>query len=189
MAVMITLKESLLDKTNSKIKNMPDTIKRAQLEAYGFPKFKDHDHGTWIWICPELFSKYNDKLNKAFGTNHKFIGVYWMDNMSLDYINDETEIHIKMLTDEYPGRDWPSDDRGESVSLANIILRYRESMGGKWVSKIYNQSLEDIYDLFLRFALNMDKMLDDIIKAAKTVNFSHYKRVDIYDDIIKKYKN
>jgi hypothetical protein len=110
-----------------------------------------------------------------------------MDNASLDHISDDTEIHIKLLTDKFDG-DWPSDDRGESVTLANITLRYRESMGGKWDSRIYNQSLEDIYDLLVRFALNMDKMLDDIIKAAKTVNFSHYKRIDIYDDLIKKFK-
>jgi hypothetical protein len=186
---MITLKESLLDKTNNKLKTIPTTIKRAQLEAYGFPKFEDHNHGTWTWICPEVFSKYNDKLNKVFGTNHNFIGIYWMDNMSLDDIEDDTEIHIKLLTDKYhSGRDWPSDDRGESVTIANITLRYRESMDGKWDNRIYHDSLKDIYDLLVRFALNMDKMLDDIIKAAKTVDFSHYKRIDIYDDLIKQYK-
>jgi hypothetical protein len=43
---MITLKESLLDKTSKKLKGMPDTIKRAQLEVYGFPKFDDHGHGS-----------------------------------------------------------------------------------------------------------------------------------------------
>ena len=185
---MITLKESILKGASAHIKDMPTVIKKGQLEMMGFPKFKDHNHGTWTWICPEVFSKYNDKLNKVFGTNHNFIGIYWMDNMSLDDIKDDTDIHIKLLTDKFDG-DWPSDDRGESVTLANITLRYRESMGGKWDSRIYNQSLEDIYDLLVRFALNMDKMLDDIIKAAKAVNFSHYKRIDIYDDLIKKYKN
>lgn len=185
---MITLKESILKGASAHIKDMPTVIKKGQLEMMGFPKFKDHKYGTWIWICPEVFSKYNKKLNKVFDTNHNFIGIYWMDNASLDHISDDTEIHIKLLTDKFDG-DWPSDDRGESVTLANITLRYRESMGGKWDSRIYNQSLEDIYDLLVRFALNMDKMLDDIIKAAKTVNFSHYKRIDIYDDLIKKYKN
>ena len=186
---MITLKESLLDKTNKKIKNMPDTIKRAQLEAYGFPKFNDHDHGTWIWMAPEVFSKYNQKLNNVLGTNYNFAGIYWMDNPSLDDIEDETEIHIKMLTDSYPGKDWPSDNKGESVTLINIKLPYRESMGGKWDRRIYQQSLKDIYDLFVKFALCMDDMLNDMIKAAKTVNFSDHKRVDVYDDLIKKYKN
>lgn len=185
---MITLKESLLDKTSKKIQNMPDTIKRAKLELYGFPKFEDHDHGEWVWKCPGVFSKYNDKLNKVFGTNYNFIGVYWMNNMSLDDINDETEIHIKFLTDEYNGG-WPSDDRDESVTVTNIILRYRESMNDKWNDRIYEDSLKDIYDLLVRFALNMDEMLDYILKEAKKVNFSHYKAIDIYDDLIKKFKN
>ena len=112
-----------------------------------------------------------------------------MDNPSLDDIEDETEIHIKMLTDSYPGKDWPSDNKGESVTLINIKLPYRESMGGKWDRRIYQQSLKDIYDLFVKFALCMDDMLNDMIKAAKTVNFSDHKRVDVYDDLIKKYKN
>ena len=184
---MITLKESILKGAAAHIKDMPTVIKKGQLEMMGFPKFQDHDHGTWTWICPEVFSKYNDKLNKVFGTNHNFIGIYWMDNMSL---NDDTDIHIKILTDKYhSGRAWPNDDRGESVTIANITLRYKESMNGKWDERIYQDSLKDIYDLLVRFALNMDKMLDDIIKAAKTVNFSERKQVDIYDDLIKKYKN
>lgn len=185
---MITLKESLLDKTSKKIQNMPDTIKKAKLELYGFPKFDDHDHGTWMWKCPDVFSKYNDKLNKVFGTNHNFIGVYWMDNMSLDDIKDETEIHIKFLTDEYNGG-WPSDSRGEAVTLCNIKMPYKESMNGNWDERVYKDSLKDIYDLLVRFALNMDAMLDYILKEAKKINFSHYQDIDIYDDLIKKFKN
>jgi hypothetical protein len=181
---MITLKESLLDKTSKKLKGMPDTIKRAQLEVYGFPKFDDHDHGTWVWICPEVFSKYNDKLNKAFGTNHNFKGIYWMDNVSLDGIEDETSIHIKFLTDGYEGG-WPGKN---SVTLMNIKLPYRESMNGIWNERIYHMSLEDIYDLLVRFALNMDDMLEYLLKEAKKNNFSEYRDVDIYDNLIKKFK-
>jgi hypothetical protein len=181
---MITLKESLLDKTSKKIKGMPDTIKRAQLELYGFPKFEDNDHGTWIWVCPEVFSKYNDKLNKEFGTNHNFIGVYWMDNPQLGVFPDETSIHIKFLTDGYEGG-WPGKN---SVTLMNIKLPYRESMKGIWNERIYDMSLKDIYDLLIRFALNMDDMLDYLLKEAKKNNFSDYKKVDIYNDLIKKFK-
>jgi hypothetical protein len=185
---MITLKESILKSKGEHMKDMPAAIKRTQLDMMGFPEFKDHDHGTWVWKCPEVFSKYNDKLNKIFGTNYNFIGIYWMDNLSLDDIKDESEIHIKLLTDKYNG-DWPSDDRGEAVTVTNIIFRYRESMGGKWNSRIYQESLKDIYDLFVRFALNIDTMLDYILKEAKKLNFSHYQAIDIYDDLIKKFKN
>lgn len=181
---MITLKESLLDKTNKKIKGMPDTIKRAQLELYGFPKFEDNDHGTWIWVCPEVFSKYNDKLNNAFGMNHNFIGIYWMDNPHLGGIEDETSIYIMFLTDEYKGG-YPYKT---GVTLMNLKLPYRESMNGLWNERIYDMSLKDIYDLLVRFALNMDDMLDYLLKEAKKNNFSDYKKVYIYNDLIKKFK-
>jgi hypothetical protein len=49
-------------------------------------------------------------------------------------------------------------------------------------------SLEDIYDLLVRFALNMDDMLDYLLKEAKKNNFSEYRDVDIYDNLIKKFK-
>ena len=181
---MITLKESLLDKTSKKIKGMSDAIKRTQLELYKFPDFEDHDHGAWVWICPEVFSKYNDKLNKTFGVNHNFIGIYWMDNPNLVGIEDETSIHIVLLTDEYNGG-YP---RKTGVTLMNIKLPYRESLNGVWNERIHNMALKDIYDLLVRFALNVDDMLDYLLKEAKKNNLSNYKKVDIYNDLIKKFK-
>jgi hypothetical protein len=107
-----------------------------------------------------------------------------MDNVSLDGIEDETSIHIKFLTDGYEGG-WPGKN---SVTLMNIKLPYRESMNGIWKARIYYMSLEDIYDLLVRFALNMDDMLDYLLKEAKKNNFSEYRDVDIYDNLIKKFK-
>ena len=186
LAIMITLKESLLDKTSRKIKNMPDTIKRAQLEVYGFPKFEDNDEGAWVWNCPEYFSEISSELNKVLGTNHNYTGVYVMNDegFDADNIDEQTVIHIKLLTDKYTAG-WPNERNGESVSLINIRLPYKESMGGGWSNKVFQQALKDIYDLFLRFALNVVDMVKDMVKAKKTSDYAEYGLADIYDNLIK----
>lgn len=162
---MITLKESLLDKTSKKITGISDTIRNVALESLKFPKFEDQnpDDNSWSWTCPKIFKKLETKVNKAMKTDLWLIGAFCYDNT---YFGKGTSINL------YAGECEGDKCFGTEVPFIKI------NMPTSATSK-------DVYDLFAAFALHTDEMMDDLIKEGKKSNFK--KPLDIYDELMKKY--
>jgi hypothetical protein len=162
---MITLKESLLDKTSKKIAGISDNIKNVALESLKFPKFEeqDFDDNSWCWTCPKIFKKLETKVNKAMKANMWLIGAFCYD---YTFLGKGTTINL------YAGECEGDKCFGTEVPFIRINMPT-------------SSTKKDVYDLFAAFALHTDEMMDDILKEGKKSNFK--KPLDIYDELMKKY--
>lgn len=162
---MITLKESLLDKTSKKITGISDTIRNAALESLKFPKFEDlnPDDNSWCWTCPKIFKKLETKVNKAMKTDLWLVGAFCYDNTPF---GKGTTINL------YAGECEGDKCYGSEVPFLSINMPN-------------DSTTKDVYDLFAAFALHTDEMMNDLLKEGKKSNFK--KPLDIYDELMKKY--
>lgn len=157
------LKESLLDNTNSKIRNMSNTVKHAQLEQLGFPEFEDESDG-WIWQCPDIMKRNEDIIYKITKRNKTYCG-FWMEVIPAVFQKSKKEVFsvsIEAITDR----------RGDTPWMGNQNL----------VTFIVERDMKLAYEFFQLFALNVDEMLKDFIKLG-----DNYVTKDVYPMLMKKY--
>lgn len=163
---MITLKESLLGSTKSKVGKMSETVKKAQLDGMGFPDFEDEFDG-WIWQCPEILERNESNIYKLTKRKKTYCGfwveiIQWRTDETGRDIYDKFTITIDAITDHTGNMPWMG---------SNELIRFT-----------CDRDMKKVYELFQLFGLNVDEMIEDFIKLGKD-----YVVDDVYDMIMKKY--
>lgn len=163
---MRTLYESILKSTSSHIKDIPKIIKTTELYEQGFPEFEDEFDG-WIWICPDILERYEDKIYKLTKRKKTYCG-FWVEVIPAkigkyeENAYDAFSCTIYAITDRTKNTPW---------------------MGaGDLVSFTCERDWKKVYEMFQLFGLNMDEMLDDFIKLG-----DNYILDKVYPKLIKKY--
>lgn len=160
---MKDLKESLLNKTSKKIRNMSNTIKHAQLEQLGFPEF-DEDSDRWVWHCPDIVERNKDAIYRLTKRNRTYCG-FWMEVIPAVFQNTKKEVFsvsIEAITDRKGDTPW--------MGNRNII------------TLIVERDMKVAYEFFQLFALNVDEMLKDFVKLG-----DDYIIKDVYPMMMEKY--
>jgi hypothetical protein len=160
---MKDLKESLLGNTKSKLRNMPETIKRAQLQQLGFPDFEDEFDG-WVWVCPEIMERNESNILKLTDRKKTYYG-FWME--IIPAVFDKTKKQVFSIS-----IDAITDRTGETPWMGNQIL----------VSFIIERDMKVAYEFFQLFALNVDEMIKDFVKLG-----DDYDMNEVYQMLMKKY--
>lgn len=160
---MKDLKESLLGNTKSKLRNMPETIKRAQLQQLGFPDFEDEFDG-WVWVCPEIMERNERNILKLTDRKKTYCG-FWMEIIP-SVFEKTKEVVFSVSIDAI------TDRSGETPWVGNQVL----------VSFIIEKDMKVAYEFFQLFALNVDEMIKDFIKLGDDYNVN-----EVYPMLMKKY--
>lgn len=160
---MKDLKESLLGNTKSKLRNMPETIKRAQLQQLGFPDFKDEFDG-WVWVCPEIMERNESNILKLTDRKKTYCG-FWMEIIP-SVFGKTKEVVFSVSIDAI------TDRHGETPWMGNQVL----------VSFIIERDMKVAYEFFQLFALNVDEMIKDFIKLGDDYDVN-----EVYPMLMKKY--
>lgn len=163
---MKDLKESLLGNTKSKLRNMPETIKRAQLQQLGFPDFEDEFDG-WIWQCPDIMERNERNILKLTDRKKTYCG-FWVELIPGKFPNyNDTKdmmyvISIDAITDRSGETPWMGNQ-----TLISLVVPYDKRIA---------------YEFFQLFALNVDEMIKDFVKLG-----DDYDMNDVYPMLMKKY--
>lgn len=160
---MKDLKESLLGNTKSKLRNMPETIKRAQLQQLGFPDFEDEFDG-WIWQCPEIMERNESNILKLTDRKKTYYG-FWMEIIPAVFDQNKKQVFSISI-------DAITDRTGETPWMGNQTL----------ISLIIERDMKVAYEFFQLFALNVDEMIKDFVKLG-----DDYDMNDVYPMLMKKY--
>jgi hypothetical protein len=160
---MKDLKESLLGNTKSKLRNMPETIKRAQLQQLGFPDYEDEFDG-WVWVCPEIMERNESNILKLTDRKKTYCG-FWME--IIPAVFDKTKKQVFSIS-----IDAITDRTGETPWMGNQIL----------VSFVIERDMKVAYEFFQLFALNVDEMIKDFVKLG-----DDYDMNEVYPMLMKKY--
>lgn len=160
---MKDLKESLLGNTKSKLRNMPETIKRAQLQQLGFPDFEDEFDG-WVWMCPEIMERNERNILKLTDRKKTYCG-FWMEIIP-SVFEKTKEVVFSVSIDAI------TDHSGETPWVGNQVL----------VSFIIERDMKVAYEFFQLFALNVDEMIKDFIKLGDDYDVN-----EVYPMLMKKY--
>jgi hypothetical protein len=160
---MKDLKESLLGNTKSKLRNMPETIKRAQLQQLGFPDFEDEFDG-WVWVCPEIMERNESNILKLTDRKKTYYG-FWME--IIPAVFDKTKKQVFSIS-----IDAITDRTGETPWMGNQIL----------VSFVIERDMKVAYEFFQLFALNVDEMIKDFVRLG-----DDYDMNEVYPMLMKKY--
>lgn len=164
---MIALKESLLSSTKSKVRNMPKTIIKAQLEGLGFPDYEETCDDGWAWICPEVIERNESNILKLTNRRKTYCG-FWMEVIParIEYTDTDPvevfSVNIQAITDRTGERPWMGCEEIFGFTIP------RDRMAA--------------YEFFQLFALNVDNMIKDFVKLD-----DGYLVDEVYGEFIKKY--
>lgn len=165
---MIALKESLLTSTKSKVRNMPKTIIKAQLEGLGFPDYEETCDDGWAWICPEVIERNESNILKLTNRRKTYCG-FWVEMIPAkmgpyeDGSYKETYmVTIDAITDHTGNMPWMG---------SNELLSF-----------VCDKDKKKVYEFFQMFALNVDEMIRDFVKLGED-----YEYEEAYKTFMKKY--
>lgn len=165
---MITLKESILDKTRERVKDIPNAIKKAQREQIGFPEFEDEGGDGWVWMCPEILERNKSNIYKITKRRKTYYG-FWAEMIPTKIgpyddgtYKDAYMVTIDAITDHTGNMPWMG---------SNELLSFT-----------CDKDKKKVYEFFQLFGLNVDDMIKEFVKLR-----DGYILDEVYDMFMKKY--